>query len=109
MNNEIKGVVLCICGDQIISNSGKVIYNYKTNKLKCWGCGIEFDSDFCYSQRKENEIIIINIDSENCPICLNQSDACEYHAKKIHESWHKIGFNHIRPEMCHENCPGVKK
>ncbi len=62
-NNEMdrckNGIILCACGGQIISNSGKVYYDHKTNMLSCWGCGKTYNSDYAYSMRKENETISI--------------------------------------------------
>lgn len=57
MNRCKNGIVLCCCGGQIISNSGKVIYNHNTNELECWNCHIKYNSDYVYSMRKENETV----------------------------------------------------
>lgn len=50
------GRVDCPCGQQILSNSGKVMHNYLTKKMACWGCKREFDPDFVYSFRVEGEV-----------------------------------------------------
>lgn len=58
-NNKfsINGTILCKCGGTIISYTGKVFYNYKTQTLKCWNCKKEYDTDFAFSKREENKIV----------------------------------------------------
>ena len=53
------GVVLCKCGGQIISNSGKVFLNVEKNTLKCWRCGRLVNASKAYRKRKENKTVII--------------------------------------------------
>ncbi len=62
MNNKytIKGIVLCPCGGQLISNTGKVYLNVKEHKLYCWNCEKSYDIDAVYSVREEGETIIFN-------------------------------------------------
>lgn len=52
----IKGAVLCKCGSQIISNSGKVMMNGK-GQVQCWGCGKIYDGNEVYYERKENKCV----------------------------------------------------
>lgn len=56
---SIQGVVLCSCGGQIISNTGKVLMNYGRRKLHCWDCDKVYDMDYAYSMRKENETVTL--------------------------------------------------
>ena len=60
---SIKGVVLCAyCSGQVISNSGKIMLNYPEKKLYCWTCHRNYDMDYCYNLRKENEIVKIPLE-----------------------------------------------
>jgi len=55
----IHGVVLCQCGGQVISNSGKVFINHKLRRVSCWKCHKTYNIDYAYSLRKENETVTI--------------------------------------------------
>lgn len=54
---RINGSVICSCGGVVISNTGKVMLNYKEKKIYCWRCNKEYDWDYPYSVRKENETV----------------------------------------------------
>lgn len=61
----IKGIVICgVCGNQVISNSGKTFSCVELKRLACWGvdnktCDRLWDWDYAYSQRKENETVLL--------------------------------------------------
>jgi len=44
---------------------------------------------------------------EACPRCKDAYAPCTACRRRIHESWHARGWFWIRPEECHEGCPGV--
>jgi hypothetical protein len=52
----MKGSVLCKCGNQILSNSGKVKMN-GNRQMVCWGCGKIYDGNEVYYERKENKCV----------------------------------------------------
>lgn len=54
---RMNGSVVCSCGGNVISNTGKIMYNHKENKVYCWLCNKEYDCDYAYSMRKENETV----------------------------------------------------
>jgi len=56
-NLFMHGLVICSCGGTVISNTGKVMYNHKENKVYCWICNKEYNSDYAYSMRKENTTV----------------------------------------------------
>lgn len=50
--------------------------------------------------------------TDDCPKCGDNTDAtgpCADCRRKIHEGWHLQGMYWIRPEECHEQCPGYLK
>lgn len=53
------GRIDCLCGDQIISNSGKTV-GPKSGMIKCWNpkCGIIYDSDTLEKLRIENKVVV---------------------------------------------------
>lgn len=56
------GVVLCECGGQIISNSGKIRFDFKMKSphyLRCWRCDEQYDCDYVYSKRIDKLVITI--------------------------------------------------
>lgn len=59
----MNGVVLCKCGGQLISNSGKIYCNWKKKILHCWNCKKEYDINFVYSKRKENKTVVLKIET----------------------------------------------
>jgi len=53
-----KGRVDCICGDQIISNSGKTMaWGEDLRMVGCWGCGKLYNYDLVESFRVEGEAV----------------------------------------------------
>jgi len=61
----IQGSVICSCGGVVISNTGKVMYNHKENKVYCWICNKEYNSDYAYSMRKENTTVQLDQKEED--------------------------------------------
>lgn len=54
---KINGRVDCKnCGGQIISNSGKVMGNYKKRILFCWKCHRKVSDVEAYNARREGEV-----------------------------------------------------
>lgn len=62
-NNNIfmHGLVICSCRGTVISTTGKVMYNHKENKVHCWTCNKEYDSDYAYSMRIENVTVQLDL------------------------------------------------
>jgi len=54
---SMKGSVICECGGQILSNSGKVMMNGK-GQVKCWECNKIYDGNDIYYVRQENKSVI---------------------------------------------------
>lgn len=54
---KMNGVVECLCGGQIISNTGKVIIN-QDMRLKCWQCGKSYACNEVYYERKEGQRVV---------------------------------------------------
>ena len=55
----IRGVVLCPCGGQVISNSGKTIFDYRTGQVFCWRCREAYSADEAYAVREEGKTVTI--------------------------------------------------
>lgn len=51
------GRVDCVCGQQIISNSGKAMI-LNSDMIACWGCGKIYDYDVIERARKDGEAVI---------------------------------------------------
>ena len=56
----IHGVVLCSCGGQIISNTGKSMPKMETQELACWSCGKLYDMHKAYEKREEGKTVTLN-------------------------------------------------
>lgn len=54
---SIHGIVLCHCGGQLISNSGKVLATAVQNTLSCWQCYTQYGIDYAYRKREDNQTI----------------------------------------------------
>lgn len=54
------GTVLCDCGGQVVSNTGKVIMHVQSKKLQCAKCKKLWNMDFVYSMREEGEIVTLS-------------------------------------------------
>ena len=61
---RIKGIVLCPCGGQVISNSGKIMGGTEKGKISCWSCGKEFDMGEAFKQRQEGETVVFDPEEE---------------------------------------------
>ncbi len=102
MNKEkfkVSGVVYCECGGQLISNSGKGLFEIDKKRCIVWvacsKCLKKYDSDMVYEQRIEGDeviyetlqTIILNIIKEWTESC---SDGWWYGYEKLFERVAKI-------------------
>jgi Zn finger protein HypA/HybF involved in hydrogenase expression len=54
----INGAVDCSCGGQILSNTGKIIYDSRNMKISCRRCKKLYDSNEIYYERKEGQRVV---------------------------------------------------
>lgn len=60
------GAVLCPCGGQIISNSGKTMLNLKEKLLHCWNCETGYLANDVYFQRREGQTVTFDPSYNEC-------------------------------------------
>ena len=71
--NDI-GRVDCICGNQIISNSGKIMA-LGIGSVACWGCGKVYDSDTLHNARKDGEAVVFESPGKDLKVfTMNEYD-----------------------------------